>query len=106
MTNEISTFFWNANANNCIAILNYELQGVTEVVNDSYGNDASPSCAFNIDGIDYKLFFPSDYQGDYSHYALFDSTDYMNEIFLGEFITIADVINYLKFVMSRQINVI
>ena len=101
MTTDISNFFWNANANNCIAILNYEFQSVTEVVNDSYGNDASPSCAFSINGIDYKLFFPSDYQGDYSQYALFDSTDYMNEIPLGEFITIADVLNYFK-----QINVI
>jgi len=101
MTNEISTFFWNANADNCIAILNYEFQSVTKVTNDSYGNDESPSCTFNINGIDYKLFFPSDYKGDYSHYALFDCTDYVNEIHLGEFVTIANVLDYFK-----QMNVI
>jgi len=101
MTNEISTFFWNANADNCIAILNYEFQSVTKVTNDSYGNDESPSCTFNINGIDYKLFFPSDYKGDYSQYALFDSTDYVNEIHLGEFVTIANVLDYFK-----QMNVI
>jgi hypothetical protein len=101
MTNEISTFFWNANADNCIAILNYEFQSVTKVTNDSYGNDESPSCSFNINGIVYKLFFPSDYKGDYSQYALFDSTDYVNEIHLGEFVTIANVLDYFK-----QMNVI
>lgn len=101
MTTNISKFFWNANADNCIAILNYEFQSVTKVVNDSYGNDESPSCAFSINGIDYKLFFPSDYQGDYSQYALFDSTDYTDEIHIGEYITINDVLNYF-----REINVI
>lgn len=96
MTNAISNFFWTANADNCIAILNYEFQGVTEVVNDSYRNDASPSCTFTIDGIDYKLFFPSDYKGDYSQFVLFDSTDYTDEKELGLFTTIAEVIEFFK----------
>ncbi|NBX22328.1 MAG: hypothetical protein EBR58_13580 [Betaproteobacteria bacterium] len=96
MTHEIKSFFWGANADNCIAILNYEFQGVTEVSNDSFQNDESPSASFTINEKVYKLFFPSDYQGDYSQYVLFDSTDYMDEILLGEFVTIADVIAYFK----------
>jgi hypothetical protein len=96
MNTQISTFFWNANADNCIAILNYEFQSVCEVVNDSYGNDESPSCTFTIDGITYKLFFPSDYRGDYSNFALFNSTDYTDEQHIGEYTTIGDVLDYFK----------
>lgn len=101
MTNTILSFFWNENADNCIAILNLEFEGVTEVTNDSYGNDQSPSCIFTIDGTLYKLFFPSDYKGDYSNFALFDSTDYENEKYLGYFPTIDNVLDYF-----RNLNVI
>jgi len=96
MNTQISNFFWSANADNCIAILNYEFQSVCEVVNDSYHNDASPSCTFTIDGITYKLFFPSDYQGDYAQFVLFDSTDYSDEQLIGEYTTIGDVLNHFK----------
>jgi hypothetical protein len=99
MTNDIKSFYWNANAENCIGILNYEFQGVTEVVNDSYGNDESPSCFFDIDGVHYKLFFPSDYKGDYAQFLLIDQTLYdksLEMIVVGEFLTINDVLNYFK----------
>jgi hypothetical protein len=101
MTQEILSFYWGVNATNCIAILNYEFQGVAEVTDDSYGNDQSPSCTFTIDGILYKLFFPSDYKGDYSNFALFDSTDYENEKFVDHYPTIDSLLDYF-----RNLNVI
>ena len=104
MTNEIKSFFWNDNADNCIAILNYEFQGVCDVVNDSYGNDESPSCCFDIDGKHYKLFFPSDYKAYYSQFLLLDETDYDINFelkILVQSTTIADVIDYF-----RNLNVI
>ena len=99
MTNEVKSFYWNANAQNCIAILNYEFQEVTKVSNDSYGNDESPSASFTIDEVIYKLFFPSDYQGDYSVFLLLDETNYDDNFefkVLGQFVTIADVLTYFK----------
>ena len=99
MTNEIKTFFWDANAEHCINILNYEFQGVCEVVDDSYGNDESASCRFDIDRVIYKLYFPSDYKGDYSKFMLLDETDYEADFevkLLGIYTTIEEVINYFK----------
>lgn len=97
MTNEMISFYWNANAENCIAILNYEFQGVCEVVNDSYSNDESPSCAFQIDGITYKLFFPSNYKGDYCKFLLLEEIEDPFEIrMIDEYTTIAEVIEYFK----------
>lgn len=99
MTNEIKSFYWNANAQNCIAILNYEFQNVAKVENDSYGNDESPSASFTINGVIYKLFFPSDYQGDYSQFLLLDETNYDDNFemkVLGQFVSIADVLTYFK----------
>lgn len=99
MTQEISSFYWNANTQNCIAILNYEFQGVTKVENDSYGNDESPSASFSINLVNYKLFFPSDYKGDYSQFMLLDETNYDENFefkLLGQFPTISDVLTYFK----------
>jgi hypothetical protein len=99
MTYEIKAFYWNRNAENCIAILNYEFQGVTEVHDDTFFNDESPSCTFTIDGVNYKLFFPSDYQGDYSQFQLLDETRYdaTFEIkLISHFPTINDVLTYFK----------
>jgi hypothetical protein len=101
MTYDIKHFYWDINADNCIAILNYEFQGVCEVVNDSYKNDESPSCTFTINDVQYKLFFPSDYKGDYSNFALFDSTDYENEKFVDHYPTIDSLLDYF-----RNLNVI
>ena len=99
MTNEIKRFYWHAHAQNCIDILNYEFQGITEVHDDSYLNDESPSCTFNIQDMQYKLFFPSDYKGDYSVFLLLDETKY-DETFeskvLAYFPTINDVLTYFK----------
>lgn len=99
MTQDIKKFYWNANAQNCISILNYEFQGVCVVEDDSYGNDESPSCLFTIDGVIYKLFFPSDYKGDYSEFVLLDYTNYDENLgmdLLGTFPTIEEVLNYFK----------
>ena len=99
MTHEIKRFYWHSNAQNCIDILNHEFQGVTEVHDDSYLNDESPSASFTIDEVQYKLFFPSDYKGDYAEFILLDETNY-DETFdfklLGNFPTINDVLNYFK----------
>jgi hypothetical protein len=99
MTNEIKKFYWNQNFQNCLAILNYELQGVCEVVDDSYGNDESPSCTFTIDGVQYKLFCPSDYKGEYSNFLLLDETNYDVDFeikVIDQYVTICDVIDYFK----------
>lgn len=99
MTHNIKSFYWSTNAENCIAILNYEFQGVTEVHDDTYFNDESPSCSFEIEKVKYKLYLPSDYKGDYSQFMLLDETNY-DETFefklLGQFPTINDVLNYFK----------
>ena len=99
MTNDIKSFYWHRNAENCISILNYEFQGVTEVHDDSYLNDESPSCSFEIEDVKYKLFFPSDYKGDYAQFMLLDETNY-DETFefklLGQFPTISELLNYFK----------
>lgn len=99
MTYEIKAFYWHSNPQNCIDILNYEFQGVTEVHDDTFFNDESPSCTFTIDGVNYKLFFPSDYQGDYSQFQLLDETRYdaTFEIkLISHFPTINDVLTYFK----------
>lgn len=99
MIHSIKSFYWDTNAKICIAILNYEFQGVCEVVDDSYGNDESPSCKFDINDVKYNLFFPSDYKGDYSKFLLLDETNYDNNFqinILGEFTTIDDVLTYFK----------
>lgn len=99
MRKDIKSFYWKANAQNCIAILNYEFQGVCEVVDDSYGNDESPSCTFSIGDVQYKLFFPSNYQGDYSQFLLLDYTNYDANFrvdILGEFPTISELLTYFK----------
>ena len=99
MTYDIKKFYWNANAENCISILNYEFQGVTEVHDDSYLNDESPSCTFEIDGIIYKVFFPSDYKGDYCEFLLLDYTNYDANFrvdILGKFPTISELLTYFK----------
>jgi hypothetical protein len=99
MTNDIKYFYWEHNCQNCINILNYEFQGVCVVDDDSYGNDESPSCRFDIDRVIYKLFFPSDYKGQYSEFVLLDETDYDADFevkLLGVFPTIEEVINYFK----------
>ena len=99
MTHDIKSFYWSANAENCIAILNYEFQGVTEIHDDSYFNDESPSCTFSIGEVQYKVFFPSSYQGDYSHFLLLDYTNYEANFrvdILGEFPTISELLNYFK----------
>lgn len=99
MTYDIKKFYWSDNAENCIAILNYEFQGVTEVHDDSFFNDESPSASFTIGEVKYKLYLPSDYKGDYSQFMLLDETNY-DETFefklLGQFPTINDVLNYFK----------
>lgn len=99
MTYEIKAFYWHSNPENCIAILNYEFQGVTEVHDDTYFNDESPSCTFKINDVDYKLFFPSDYKGDYAQFMLLDETKY-DETFeskvLGQFPTISELLTYFK----------
>jgi hypothetical protein len=99
MTHEIKSFYWSDNAENCIAILNYEFQGVTEVHDDTYFNDESPSCTFTIDGVNYKLYLPSDYKGDYAQFMLLDETNYDTNFefkLLGQFPTINDVLTYFK----------
>ena len=99
MTHDIKSFYWNANAENCISILNYEFQGVTEVHDDSFFNDESPSCTFEIDGVNYKVFFPSDYKGDYCEFMLLDYTNYDANFrvdILGNFPTISELLNYFK----------
>jgi hypothetical protein len=99
MTNDIKKFYWNQNFQNCIAILNYELQGVCEVVDDSYGNDESPSCTFSIEDVQYKLFCPSDYKGEYSNFLLLDYTNYDANFrvdILGKFPTISELLTYFK----------
>ena len=99
MTHDIKKFYWSANAENCIAILNYEFQGVTEIHDDTYLNDESPSCTFSIGEVQYKVFFPSNYQGDYSHFLLLDYTNYEANFrvdILGEFPTISELLNYFK----------
>lgn len=99
MIHDIKSFYWNANVKICIAILNYEFQGVCEVMDDSYSNDESPSCTFTIDGVYYKLFFPSDYKGEYSNFLLLDETNYDIDFeikVIGQYATIIDVIDYFK----------
>jgi hypothetical protein len=99
MTYEIKAFYWHSNPQNCIDILNYEFQGVTEVHDDSFFNDESPSCTFTIEDVKYKVFFPSDYKGDYAQFMLLDETNY-DETFefklLGQFPTISELLNYFK----------
>jgi len=99
MTYEIKAFYWHSNPGNCIDILNYEFQGVTEVHDDTFFNDESPSCTFEIDGIIYKVFFPSDYKGDYCEFLLLDYTNYDANFrvdILGKFPTISELLNYFK----------
>lgn len=96
MTYEIKKFYWHSNAQNCIDILNYEFQGVTEIHDDTYLNDESPSCSFEIEEVKYKLFFPSNYQGDYSHFILFNSADCTDDEYILHFVTISDVLAYFK----------
>ena len=99
MIHDIKSFYWDTNTKICIAILNYEFQGVCEVVDDSYGNDESPSCTFTIDGVQYKLFLPSDYKGEYSNFLLLDETNYDADFeikVIGQYVTICDVIDYFK----------
>jgi hypothetical protein len=61
MTNQISNFYWNANKDNCIAVLNYELQGSAIAKDNTWHNDACPSASVSmIDSSDvYEVFFPS-----------------------------------------------
>lgn len=96
MTNEIKNFFWNANAENCINILNYELQGDAIAENNSWHNDASPSAIVtNTDNQDvFTIFFPSSYdlRDIESMYVIFDSED--NH--LMSFSHISDVITYFQ----------
>lgn len=99
MIKDIKYFYWEHNCQNCIAILNYEFQGVCKVEDDSYGNDESPSCLFTVDGVIYKLFFPSDYKGEYSEFVLLDYTKYDETLqmdFVGTYPTIEDVLTYFK----------
>lgn len=99
MIHNIKSFYWNDNVKICIAILNYEFQGVCEVMDDSYGNDESPSCTFTINGVIYKLFCPSSYKGEYSEFLLLDFSTYDENFqidILGEFATIEGVLNYFK----------
>jgi len=60
MTNQISNFYWNANKDNCIAVLNYELQGSVIAKDNTWHNDACPSASVSmIDSSDvYEVFFP------------------------------------------------
>ena len=99
MTTSILNFYWNENKNNCIAILNYEFDGMANVTDDSYQNDASPSCLIKIiegKGESFKLFFPSHYEGEgenLDEFALFDN----NEEFICFFPSIKDVIKYFYY---------
>lgn len=98
MTNEIKNFYWNANAENCINILNYELQGDAIAENNSWHNDASPSAIVTKVGSSDELlctiFFPSSYNPNdmESMYVLFDAED--NH--LMTFSHIYDVITYFQ----------
>jgi hypothetical protein len=60
MTNQISNFYWNANKDNCIAVLNYELQGSAIAEDNTWHNNACPSASVSmIDSSDvYEVFFP------------------------------------------------
>jgi hypothetical protein len=61
MNNQIAEFYWNANKDNCIAILNYELKGSANAEDNSWHNNAQPSASVIItDTSDaYEVFFPS-----------------------------------------------
>jgi hypothetical protein len=94
MTNEISTFFWTANKDNCIAILNYELNAI--VTDNSWHNDACPSATITMeDGRVFSIFMPSTYydqDGMCDIFSLFDSEDE----FIFSTPNIKSIINYLN----------
>lgn len=77
MTNQINNFYWNANKDNCIAILNYELNAITK--DNSWYNDACPSATITMDdSCVFNLFMPSTYydqDGMCDIFSLFDSQD-------------------------------
>jgi len=60
MNNQIAEFYWNANKHNCIAVLNYELQGSAIAEDNTWHNNACPSASVTItDSQDaYEVFFP------------------------------------------------
>jgi hypothetical protein len=94
MTNEINHFFWNANANNCLAILGYELQGSAEVECNRWYNDAAPSAIVSNGEESYTIFFPSTYKRNEqeSKFVIFDSEDN----FLVCFEHIEEVVTYFQ----------
>jgi len=61
MTNQILDFYWNANKDNCINVLNYELQGSASAEDNTWHNNACPSASVTMTESEdvYEVFFPS-----------------------------------------------
>lgn len=104
MTNQINEFYWNANKDNCINVLNYELQGSAIAKDNTWHNDACPSasvCMTDSEDI-YEVFFPScAYDKDMTsldqfHVFMFNGDE---EEPIGSYATIGEVITFLQSVI-------
>lgn len=101
MTNTISTFYWNANKDNCIAVLNYELQGSASAEDNTWHNDACPSATLTLTDTQelFFVFFPSDYDDksgeSLNQFHIFNSEDEH----LASYLTIGEVITFFQSVI-------
>jgi hypothetical protein len=104
MNTQISDFYWNANKDNCIAVINYYLQGSAIAEDNSWHNNACPSAIVTIaDSSDvYEVFFPTspmdmDMCG-YDKFHLFISNDGEEEP-IATYDTIGELITFFKSVI-------
>ena len=106
MNKTILNQFWNEQTNLYIDILTYVCEGEAIVFNDSWHNDECPSAIVKfIEGREFKIFFPSDFEGDYSDFAIFeqDEIDFDKHNHIGNFNTIGDVCAFLREVLCDYI---
>ena len=96
MNNTISSMYWNQHKELCLEILKYEFQGEANVSDYTYGNDASPSLIIQGKEYRYVLYLPSNYQGDYSVFSLFEVFEDLDDKFLMSFSTMEEFLDYCK----------
>lgn len=105
MTNQINDFYWNANKDNCINVLNYELQGSAIAKDNTWHNDACPSAFVVMTDSDdaYEVFFPCcAYDKDMTSldqfhvFNLHGNDGIYEDEPIGSFATLGEVITFFK----------
>ena len=104
MTNQINEFYWNANKDNCINVLNYELQGSASAEDNTWHNNACPSASVTMTESEdvFEVLFPCcAYDKDMTsldQFHVFICNDGEEEP-IGSYATIGEVITFFQSVI-------